>query len=234
MSCELRLASGETRRFGQEPPEVIVTLHKDDMLQRELSEYALGKAYVDGEFDVEAKVSLGHSFGGAVAVQAAGTFPAHTAGVITLGTLNPGWNGNPTDIAADGTIVGFDSQLLAREAWIRPAGGNITRLSDYLTDLGATDVPFLDVAQAISTDGRVIIGHSFGVGGWIATLPAPCPADFNGDDVVNAADLAVLLGVWGDVGPFSANPDHPADFNDDDMVDAADLAVMLGAWGPCV
>jgi pimeloyl-ACP methyl ester carboxylesterase len=33
---------------------------------------------------------LGHSFGGAVAIQAAGTFPAHTAGVITYATQSAG------------------------------------------------------------------------------------------------------------------------------------------------
>ena len=44
ISCELRLASGETRRFGQEPPAVMVTLKSDKLLQTALSEYALGKA----------------------------------------------------------------------------------------------------------------------------------------------------------------------------------------------
>ena len=33
---------------------------------------------------------LGHSFGGAVAIQAAGTFPAHTVGVITYATQSAG------------------------------------------------------------------------------------------------------------------------------------------------
>ena len=33
---------------------------------------------------------LGHSFGGAVAVQGAGTFPGHTAGVVTFATQSAG------------------------------------------------------------------------------------------------------------------------------------------------
>ena len=45
--------------------------------------------------------------------------------------------------------------------------------------------------------------------------------------VVNAADLAQLLGAWG------PNPGHPADFNEDNVVNAADLAQLLGAWGAC-
>jgi len=54
-----------------------------------------------------------------------------------------------------------------------------------------------------------------------------CPADFGGNGVVNAEDLAQLLGAWG------PNPGHAADLNGDDEVDAADLAMLLGAWGPC-
>ncbi len=55
----------------------------------------------------------------------------------------------------------------------------------------------------------------------------PCPADLSGDGIVDATDLAILLGAWG------ANPDHLADFNQDGMVAADDLAVLLGAWGAC-
>ncbi len=51
-----------------------------------------------------------------------------------------------------------------------------------------------------------------------------CPSDLNGDGVVDAADLAVLLGAWGTGG---------ADLDGSGTVDAADLAVLLGAWGPC-
>ena len=54
-----------------------------------------------------------------------------------------------------------------------------------------------------------------------------CSADVNGDGVVNAADLALLLGTWGQ------SPGHPADSDNDGVVDAADLAQLLGAWGRC-
>ena len=52
-------------------------------------------------------------------------------------------------------------------------------------------------------------------------------ADVNGDGVVNAADLALLLGSWGQ------NPGHPADFNGYDVVGPFGLATLLGDWGPC-
>jgi hypothetical protein len=46
-------------------------------------------------------------------------------------------------------------------------------------------------------------------------------ADLDGDGVVNAADLAILLGAWGTAG---------ADLDGDGTTDAADLAILLGAW----
>jgi predicted outer membrane repeat protein len=48
-------------------------------------------------------------------------------------------------------------------------------------------------------------------------------ADFNGDGLVNAADLAILLGAWLSV-------DTPQDLTGDCIVDAADLALLLGQW----
>lgn len=52
-----------------------------------------------------------------------------------------------------------------------------------------------------------------------------CPADLSGDGVVNAADLALLLGGWAGSGD--------ADLNNDGTVNSADLALLLGAWGAC-
>ncbi|MDZ4754830.1 MAG: hypothetical protein SGJ11_10075 [Phycisphaerae bacterium] len=57
---------------------------------------------------------------------------------------------------------------------------------------------------------------------WYITDTGPL-GDLNGDNIVNAADLALLLGAWGTPGL--------GDLNDDGIVDASDLAIMLGAWG---
>ena len=56
---------------------------------------------------------------------------------------------------------------------------------------------------------------------------APCVADLDGDGVVSASDLAMLLGSWG---PCEG---CPADFDGDGVVSASDLAVLLGSWGAC-
>ena len=51
------------------------------------------------------------------------------------------------------------------------------------------------------------------------------PLDLTGDGVVDAADLAQLLGDWG------ACPGCPADYTADGIVNAADLAELLANWG---
>ncbi len=53
-----------------------------------------------------------------------------------------------------------------------------------------------------------------------------CDADQNGDDIVDGADLGLLLGKWG-------STRGAADLNQDGIVDGADLGLLLGAWGSC-
>lgn len=53
------------------------------------------------------------------------------------------------------------------------------------------------------------------------TTPAPDP-DLNDDGVVNAADLAILLGAWDQAGA--------TDLDGDGSTGASDLAILLGAW----
>ncbi len=54
---------------------------------------------------------------------------------------------------------------------------------------------------------------------------APCAADFNGDGIVDGADLATLLALWGMGGA--------ADLDSSGAVDGADLAQLLANWGSC-
>ncbi len=48
--------------------------------------------------------------------------------------------------------------------------------------------------------------------------------DLNSDGIVNAFDLALLLGAW-------AQTNNPADLSSNGIVRAEDLALLLGAWG---
>ncbi|MFM1821745.1 MAG: hypothetical protein RI967_11, partial [Planctomycetota bacterium] len=49
------------------------------------------------------------------------------------------------------------------------------------------------------------------------------PADLDRNGVVNGADLAVLLGAWGQTG-------STGDINRDGQTDGQDLAILLSAW----
>ena len=64
-----------------------------------------------------------------------------------------------------------------------------------------------------------------------------CPADLSGDGVVEAFDLAQLLGAWGPCPKPCEEGDPedtcPADLSGDCEVEAFDLAILLGAWGRC-
>jgi len=55
-------------------------------------------------------------------------------------------------------------------------------------------------------------------------LVAPCPADLSGDRIVDATDLATLIGSWGTAG---------GDIDGDGDTAAGDLAVLIGSWGAC-
>ena len=55
----------------------------------------------------------------------------------------------------------------------------------------------------------------------------PCPADIDGNGVVEFADVVVLLASWG---PCC---ECLADVNGDSVVDFADIVELLAAWGAC-
>jgi hypothetical protein len=62
-----------------------------------------------------------------------------------------------------------------------------------------------------------------------AEQPDPgCQGDLDGDGIVGAADLGILLSLWGSDG-FG----QLSDFNGDQVIDGQDLGILLAAWGPC-
>lgn len=74
-------------------------------------------------------------------------------------------------------------------------------------------------------------GHNGAMGDGLLTIScdeiAACPADLNGDGVVDVSDLLELLGAWGPC------PGCNADINSDGVVDVSDLLILLGEWGDC-
>ncbi|MBL9148535.1 MAG: hypothetical protein JNM94_07555 [Phycisphaerae bacterium] len=62
----------------------------------------------------------------------------------------------------------------------------------------------------------------------VASTPVQ-EADLNFDGVVNAEDLGILLGAWGN-DPCNNAICCPADLNGDGKVDGPDLAILLGSW----
>lgn len=80
-----------------------------------------------------------------------------------------------------------------------------------------------------SDAGRMAGGPYELLGGFWALGPTgsgpSCPADLNGDGVVDGSDLGDLLSQWGSAGS--------ADLNGDGIVDGSDLGDLLAFWGPC-
>jgi len=167
-----------------------------------------------------------------------------TAPVVALNT------DNATNAGLGGMYVA--ARLLGDSTTL--AGPNGARLS-YAPAIGAS---FNSFGMYDSTSGSPVFGnYTFGQYNWTYTTttgttayyvkpsrflveasgvvgpaappPPQCPADLNGDRVVNGADLGLMLGAWG---PCPSSP-CAADLNLDGVVNGADLGLMLGAWGPC-
>lgn len=79
-------------------------------------------------------------------------------------------------------------------SWFTIGGGGATRLTTGAFHMTST------IGQPGATSVALMAGEFELSGGFLAAgLPSAslCPADLNNDGVVNAADLALLLGTWG-------------------------------------
>jgi len=63
------------------------------------------------------------------------------------------------------------------------------------------------------------------VGDWIGTDSEPCPADCNGDGVVDVSDMLSIIDGWG--------TSDGCDTNEDGIIDVIDLLEVVGNWGAC-
>jgi len=117
-------------------------------------------------------------------------------------------------------IAWQDSKATLRRAWIFDTG-----------QLNTTTAPpeFSIFSQsAFQSFSNRASDHLPVIADFELALASPaCEGDLNGDDVVDGADLGLLLGEWG------AGPGAASDLNGDGVVDGADLGLLLGIWGPC-
>jgi uncharacterized membrane protein len=187
--------------------------------------YAIG-----GEFNGisdDGSVLLGSWWFGGTVFEA-GKIVNGVASKVGDGALLPGWSGTPMDIADNGTIVGFDRLLGNRRAWIQPEGtGPLREAVAYLNGLGAGIAPgiSLQVLQAVSTNGRFIVGHTGGFGAFLITLDyaLTCDADLNGDGVLNFFDVSNFIGF------FNAQ-DPSADVDDNGLFNFFDVSAYIALY----
>ena len=215
---------------------------EEDLLLAGMAGNALGYGEVNGS-NGDGSILVGTAGGGTDA--SSGPF-VHREGapLQLLGYLPPiatPYRGGALDVSEDGrTVVGFQregfggAQSFRATHWTAETG--LVSLKDHLIALGA-DIPpdfTLAAAMSMSDDGRVICGWGYtGIvffqDAWIVVLPddeTPCPGDFNGDGLVNGADLGLMLVAWG-------TEDPPTDLNGDGRTDGADLGLLLIDLGDC-
>ena len=82
--------------------------------------------------------------------------------------------------------------------------------------------------EYVAASNRVHVIDGRNAGGTTQGTAALVPgdADVNRDGHVDASDLAVMLGAWGDC----TSECCPADVDESGAIDATDMAVLLGAW----
>lgn len=125
---------------------------------------------------------------------------------------------------------GYRSDALARNVCVAiDQSGNVWLSNNFLIDCfgerdanpgGKTVVQFIGMAAPVAAP---VVGVPRRPDADPALF---CPADFNGDGAVDAADLERLLGAWG-------SQDGWYELSGDSLVDGADLGSLLRNWGGC-
>ena len=126
-------------------------------------------------------------------------------GCLTQGSTNPNDNCAVADINQSGAVDAADVEgfVLAYEGKHTDCNRN-----------GSDDLA--DIALGTSTDAN---------DDGLPDECSACPADLDGDHMVNAVDLTQILSGWGNGGG--------SDIDGNGTTDALDLAIVLAAWGDC-
>ena len=135
--------------------------------------------------------------------------------------------------AAGASVVGYsyaDGQYWDNTNYAIPAGAKTAVVNFYYQTSSREYMEFL---RDTANDGSGLTAYNL----WVLhgksapvaldssqiTLVPSNPADLNGDQLVNGADLTILLSNWGGSGS--------GDINGDGIVGGPDLAALLAAWG---
>jgi probable HAF family extracellular repeat protein len=151
-------------------------------------------------------------------------------GMEDLGVLPLSTSSHALGVNGDGSVVVGDLYLFVTEPvyraffWNRQLG--MVDLNTYLPTLGIDLTGWtLENAVGVSADGLTITGNGLHNGrseGWVVTLPS-CPADFNGDVLLNSQDFFDFLSAYFDGAPT-------ADFNQDGVVSSEDFFDFLAGF----
>jgi len=150
--------------------------------------------------------------------------------------LEEGWAqifpGTDDDVSTAGIVEGFGKAVFAD-------GGGYSDAESFLDDNG-NSVGVLWAASSVDAsrfhvgsdqpDRPGYVRRNWWIDNYCVAggerVAGICVPDLNGDNVVDAADLAVVLAAWG-----TSNED--ADLDRSGTVDSGDLARLLSAWGDC-
>ena len=144
--------------------------------------------------------------------------------------------GGPTDFSLLGLELPATIDAATLEGPTYPAEAIDVEFANFLP-LGEAD-PGTVVEVELSVPAKAAPGETFFVvaapdtfafgfleipteAATVLTVRTTFSPDFDGDGLVNAADLAIYLGLWG-------TPD--GDLNGDGLSNSADLAILLGSW----
>jgi len=116
----------------------------------------------------------------------------------------------------------FQGQGLARLFVMDTTTGVIGEVS---IDPGGESFPFRLYGFGEGADGELYVLGGDQSSGVVLRIVSACPADLNGDGIVDTADLGALIGAFG------ATDAGAADINGDGAVDTADLGTLIGAFG---
>jgi hypothetical protein len=159
-------------------------------------------------------------------------------GTVTVPAAVRGFGVVFTDVDIDGTalIRAYNAADVLLAEVVAPAALGSENFS--FAGVTTTGLDRIARVEIVSGNHALLAGHFDDAGGGFDVvamddfvygepISLDCPADLNGDNKVDSADLGLLLSAWGTVGA------NPTDFDGNGVVDGADLGTILYNWGPC-